>query len=94
MTIKLDKLVSALAALTISIASFVAVTDVQAKARDELDLSRETRCEGRAYGPSHHPARKRRSIECTPDQASDEATERKSAPVPSSPLTLRNPRGE
>ena len=85
MTIKLDKMVSALAALMISIASFVAVTDAQARERDDLALSKEPQCEGRTYGPSHHPARKQRGIECNRDEVSDEAAKRKAGPVRPSP---------
>lgn len=70
MTIKLDKVVSALAALTISIASFVAVTEVQAREPDDLEAREEPRCEGRTYGPSHHPTRNRRSVECNRDKVS------------------------
>ncbi len=55
MTIKLDKVMSALAALTISIASFVAVTDAQTKDRGENAQTEEPRCEGRAHGPSTIP---------------------------------------
>ena len=94
MTIKLDKLVSALAALTISIASFVAVTDVQAKERDDLDSSEETRCEGQTYGPSHHPARNRRGIECDRDEVSEKTTNIESRPCAVFVPTLRNPEGE
>lgn len=94
MTIKLDKVVSALAALMISVASFVAVTDVQARERDDLDSSEKPRCEGRTYGPSHHPARKRRGIECNQDEISDEATYMESRCSAAFAPTLRNRRGE
>ncbi len=86
MTIKLDKVVSALAALMISIASFAVVTDVQARERDDLDSKQETRCEGPTYGPSHHPVRNRHGIECNRDEVPQEPKKiGKASPVRPSP---------
>ncbi|KLI64363.1 hypothetical protein AAV99_01715 [Aurantiacibacter marinus] len=94
MTIKLDKLVSALAALMISTASFVAVTDAQARESDDLNSSEEPRCEGRTYGPSHHPARKRRGMRCDRDEVSEEGANMQGRPCTAFAPTLKNPTGE
>ncbi len=94
MTIKLDKVLSALAALMISVASLAAVTDVQAKERDDFNSLEQPRCEARTYGPSHHPAHQRRGTECNRDELSEAATNMEGRPCAAFAPTLRNPRGE
>ena len=93
MTIKLDKVVSALAALMISTASLVVVTDAQAREREDYDLSDKARCMARTYGPSHHPLRKRRSIECSGDEILEEGTKTVGAPCADFVPTQKNPKG-